>query len=124
MADTSFPTLLSAQTQLANKPVQQPSAASDKTKAQLKQAAQQFESIFLSEMFGLMNQDLPTDGPFDGGQGEAMMRSMLSDQYAKAVVSRGGIGLSDTVYRELLAYQESGSHAATPASGLGKAGQQ
>lgn len=124
MADGSLPTMLAAQAQLANKPVEQPSVSSDKTKAQLKQAAQQFESIFLSQMFGLMNQDLPTDGPFGGGQGESMVRSLLNDQYSKAVVSRGGIGLSDTVYRELLAYQESGTHAATPATGPSKTGKQ
>ena len=114
MAADTLSTLLSAQTQLANKTVDQPKATPDKTKAQLKDAAQQFESIFLSQMFGLMNQDLPTDGPFDGGQGEGMVRSLLNDQYAKSISSRGGIGLADTVYRELLAYQESGSHAAGP----------
>ncbi len=114
MAADSLSTLLSAQTQLANKPLEQPHVTSDQTKAQLKEAAKQFESIFLSQMFGMMNQSLPTDGPFDGGQGEGMVRSLLNDQYAQAVSDRGGIGLSDTVYRELLAYQESGSHAASP----------
>lgn len=120
MADTALPTLLTAQAQLANKPVEQPSVTPDKTKAQLKQAAQQFESIFLSQMFGLMNQDLPTDGPFGGGQGEGMVRSLLNDQYAKSITARGGIGLSDTVYRELLAYQEGGSHAAAGPGKVGK----
>jgi len=114
MSDASLPTLLSAQSQLANKPIDQPSVTSDKTKAQLKESSKQFENIFLSEMFSLMNQDLPTDGPFDGGEGEGMVRSLLNDQYAKSITNSGGFGLSDTVYRELLAYQESGSHAAGP----------
>ena len=107
-------TLLNAQALISNKPFEGPSATSAKTQAQLKSSAKEFENVFLSEMFSIMNQDLPTDGPFDGGEAEGMMRSMLNDQYAKAVTAKGGFGLSDTVYRELLAYQEGGSHAAGP----------
>jgi flagellar protein FlgJ len=117
MAD---PTIAGAQAALANKPVEAPSATPSKTKTQLLQSAKQFESVFLSEMFGLMNKDLPTDGPFDGGEGEGMMRSMLNDQYAKSIAGRGGFGLSNTVYRELLAYQEGGSHAAPDPSKTSK----
>jgi Rod binding domain-containing protein len=117
MAD---PSILGAQALLANKPVEAPGAVSGKTKAQLQEAAKQFESVFISQMFGLMNEDLPTEGPFFGGQGESMIRSMMNDQYAKSISARGGVGLSDTVYRELLAYQEGSSHAA---AGPSKAGQ-
>ena len=114
MTDTTASTLLNAQTLVSNKGFEKPSATSAKTQEQLKQSAKEFENVFLSEMFNVMNQDLPTDGPFDGGEAEGMMRSMLNDQYAKAITARGGFGLSDRVYRELLAYQEGGSHAAGP----------
>ena len=120
MSDTTAATLLNAQALISNKPFEGPSATSAKTQEQLKSSAKDFESVFLSEMFSIMNQDLPTDGPFDGGEGEGMMRSMLNDQYAKAITARGGFGLSDTVYRELLAYQEGGSHAAAGPSKVGK----
>jgi peptidoglycan hydrolase FlgJ len=117
MADPT--SLAVAQAALANKPIDAPTGVSAKTDAQLHEAAKQFESVFLSEMFGFMNEGLPTDGPFGGGNGEAMMRSVLNDQYAKSVVARGGIGISDTVYKELLAIQE-GAHNA----GAGAKGQQ
>ena len=117
MTDTT--TLAAAQTALQSKPIDAPtsSGVTPKTDAQLHEAAQKFESVFLSEMFGFMNESLPSDGPFDGGNGEAMMRSVLNDEYAKSVAARGGIGLSQTVYRELLAIQEGHQNAAPGAKG-------
>jgi len=38
-----------------------------------------------------------------------MFRSMLTAEYGKQVTKRGGLGIADQVYRELLRAQE-GSH--------------
>jgi Rod binding domain-containing protein len=72
-------------------------------------AAQNFESVFLSEMFKLMFESLPTDGPFGGGSGEAMFRPLLVDEYSKKLAQQGGIGLSAAVQKEMLKLQESQS---------------
>lgn len=69
-------------------------------------AAQDFESQFVSTMFQSVFQGLKTDGPFDGGQGEEMFRSLLVDQYAQGMTKSGGIGLADTVYSEIIKLQE------------------
>ena len=69
-------------------------------------AAQDFESQFLSSMFQSMFKGLKTDGPFGGGQGEEMFRSLLVDQYSQQMTKSGGVGLADTVYSEILKLQE------------------
>lgn len=88
------------------------SAAVSQAKDQLRDlkgagdAARNFESVFLSEMFKLMSENLPTDGPFGGGASEAMFRPLLVDEYARELSRQGGIGLSDAVHREMLKLQE------------------
>jgi Rod binding domain-containing protein len=72
----------------------------------LKTAAQNFESVFLSQMFSQMFKDVGTDTVFGGGQGEEMFRSLLLDEYAKQVAKRGGLGIGDAVMRTLISQQE------------------
>ncbi|HSZ74379.1 MAG TPA: rod-binding protein [Rhizomicrobium sp.] len=85
-------------------PVQPPH--SQATIAAAKKAAQQFESVFVSEFLGSMFEGISTDGPFGGGQGEEMFRSLMLDQYGKEIVARGGFGLSASITKQLLAHQE------------------
>lgn len=70
--------------------------------------AQDFESQFISTMAQSMFAGVKTDGPFDGGQGEDMFRSMLVDQYGKEMTKAGGIGIADKIYGEILKLQEQG----------------
>jgi Rod binding domain-containing protein len=85
-------------------PVQAPHATANVAAA--KKAAQDFESVFLSQLMGSMFEGISTDPPFGGGQGEQMFRSMMIDEYAKKITAQGGIGLSDIVTRQLLKGQE------------------
>jgi len=71
-----------------------------------KQAAQQFESVFITQFLGEMFSGISTDGPFGGGQGEEMFRSLMMDEYGKQIAANGGFGLSDAIQRELLKTQE------------------
>ncbi len=43
---------------------------------------------------------------FGGGQSEKVYRSMLNQYYAEAVSKRGGIGIADAVYSEILKLQQ------------------
>ena len=43
--------------------------------------------------------------PFNGGQGEAAFKSFMSDAMAKQMVRSGGVGLADTVGKEMLKLQ-------------------
>ena len=93
-------TLQAAQAQAAK----QPARMADPAKA--KQAAQDFEAQFLSQMIGQMFAGVSTNGLFDGGNGEKMFRSLLFDQFGKVLARAGGIGIADAVQREILKHQE------------------
>jgi Rod binding domain-containing protein len=69
-------------------------------------AGKDYEGVFISEFMGEMFQGISTDGPFGGGQGEAMFRSVMLDQYGKQIAARGGFGLSAAITKQLLAHQE------------------
>lgn len=69
-------------------------------------AAKEFEAMFLSQMFGHVFDGLKTDGPFGGGHGEKMYRSLLVDEYGKTMARAGGIGIADKVMQEMLRNQE------------------
>ena len=69
-------------------------------------SAKEFESVFISQFLGTMFSGIPTDGPFGGGQGEEMFRSMMVNEYGKSIESRGGFGLANAVTRQLLKHQE------------------
>ena len=76
-----------------------------KTRAQAEMVAQQFERMFISEMLRPMFEGIETDGPFSGGNAEATFRPMLIDQYADAIAKGGGVGISDSVLKEILRMQ-------------------
>ena len=82
-----------------------PGVADDAFRAKAKDAANKFEAQFLSQMLGQMFEGIATDGPFGGGFGEGMWRSMMTDAMAKKMTQAGGIGVSDTVQREMLKMQ-------------------
>jgi Rod binding domain-containing protein len=86
------------------------------SKAQITAKAQEFEGVFITQMLGQMFEGLSTDGPFGGGQGEQMFRSLMLDEYGKQIAKQGGIGVADSVTRELLKHQEMAQAAANNAA--------
>lgn len=71
-----------------------------------KRAAQEFEALFLSEMLAPVFESIDTNGMFGGGQGEEIYRSMMVQEYGKAIAQSGGVGIADAVQREILKMQE------------------
>jgi len=69
-----------------------------------------FEEVFLSEMFNHVFSGIGTNSLFGGGKGEDMWKSLLVNEYARVTTLRGGVGIADTVKREMLKIQEQ-SHA-------------
>lgn len=72
----------------------------------VRQVSEEFEAVFMSTMLSQMFAGVPTDGPFGGGQGEEMFRSLLIEEYGSTIAKSGGIGLADDIARDLLALQE------------------
>jgi peptidoglycan hydrolase FlgJ len=85
-------------------PIRPPAASGNAAGAS--KAAKEFESIFISQFLGSMFSGISTDGPFGGGEGEEMFRSLMLDEYGKAIEERGGFGLAASVTKELLKQQE------------------
>ena len=71
-----------------------------------RQAALEFEAVFLAQMMGPMFQGLSTQGPFGGGHAEEVYRSLLIDEYGKLIAKTGGVGIADQVMAEILKTQE------------------
>jgi flagellar protein FlgJ len=71
----------------------------------LRRAAEEFESVFLSEMLGPMFEGIDTEGLGGGGMGEQIFRPMLIERYAEAIGRAGGVGIADSVVREFMRMQ-------------------
>ena len=69
-------------------------------------AAADFEAVFIGQMFEQMWSEVKTDGPFGGGTGERVFRSLMIQEHRPQIAGQGGIGLADSVKRELIAMQE------------------
>ncbi|MGA2289691.1 flagellar assembly peptidoglycan hydrolase FlgJ [Bradyrhizobium sp.] len=78
---------------------------SPKAQARTKATATDFEAVFLNSMFAQMTSGLKGEGPFGDTPGTGVWRSMLTEQYSKNFAKAGGIGISSSVYRELILQQ-------------------
>lgn len=75
----------------------------------IKNTAQQFESVFLTNMLEEMFAGIQEqEGPLGtgAGPGQSAWRSMLTEEYANTIAKSGGVGVADHVQRELIALQE------------------
>jgi Rod binding domain-containing protein len=77
----------------------------------IRQSAEEFESVFIAQMLRPMFSGLGAEAPFGGGVGEDIWRSMQVDEFAKAIMRSGGIGLSEAIGREMLSLQEAKEQA-------------
>ncbi len=68
--------------------------------------AQEFEGYFLSQFVERMFQGVPKDKLAGSGNSEEIFRGLMSQEYGKSMSARGGIGIADQVYREILKTQE------------------
>jgi peptidoglycan hydrolase FlgJ len=74
------------------------------------QAAEDFEAVLLGQMTKYMfDTNSGGDSSFKGGFAEETWQGMMSEQMGKQIAQRGGIGLADNVYREMLRLQNAGA---------------
>jgi peptidoglycan hydrolase FlgJ len=86
---------------------------SPQAQAKAKSTAQDFEAMFLGQMFSQMTSGLQGEGPFGNTPGTGVWRSMLTDQYSKSFAKAGGVGISNEVYRSLILQQAKQNSAAS-----------
>lgn len=81
-------------------------AAKPLSLARIKEAASEFEAVFLGGMLEEVFANVGDEGPFDGGEGSNIWRSLRTEEFARAIARAGGIGLAEHVERHLIAMQE------------------
>lgn len=81
----------------------------NKISPEIKAAAEDFESVFISQMVSHMFSGLEPDPVFGGGAGEDMFRSMMIQEYGKQMAKTGGIGVSKQIQKAILDIQEAQS---------------
>lgn len=71
--------------------------------AKLKDAVQQYEQVFLKQLFAEMRKSIPKTNMFgeEPSKEQEMFEDMLDDERAKAWSQSGGIGLASIMYDQL-----------------------
>lgn len=84
---------------------------SEKNRAKAEETAENFEAFFITKMMESMFEGVSTDGMFGGGHAEKIYRSMLLDEYGKAMAKTGSIGIKDDIMAAILQMQEAENFA-------------
>ena len=88
------------------------------SKAKAWKTATEFESMFLESSLDRLTQSEGTDGPLgENGTGGGVYRSMLTKEYAGQIVKSGGVGIADSIFREIIKMQGAANNGASHAQG-------
>ena len=86
--------------------IDQSSKASPADIQRARQAAEEFEAIFLSQLMKNMSTGLKADSTFGGGFAEDLYQDVLNEKIGEQIAKTGGIGISDAIFKELIKEQE------------------
>ncbi|GAB6053144.1 hypothetical protein JCM17960_19640 [Magnetospira thiophila] len=89
---------------MAGKTYSQPKAIADQ--GRMRKVAEDFEAMFLGQMLQPMFNDLGAEEPFGGGHAEKVWRSLMVDEFGKEMTRAGGIGIADSIMRQMIMLQE------------------
>lgn len=67
----------------------------------LKKACADFESLFLNYMLKSMRSSVPKGSIIDQSEESKMLKSMFDEKLADEISSNGGLGLGETLFRQL-----------------------
>lgn len=79
----------------------QESAKGPMTPEKAKKVAHEFEAMFISQMLQHMMSDSAGEDAFGGGETDEIYKSMMVDEYGKAITKSGGIGIAAHIERTL-----------------------
>ena len=82
-----------------------PTGMTPAAQRQLRDTAQEVESLFLSQMLKTMRQASPNGRGLLSGQGQRVYQEMMDEQLGRALAKGGGIGLADLLVRDVLRRQ-------------------
>lgn len=67
----------------------------------LKESVQQFEAIFIQQMYKEMRKTIPDDGLIQRGNADDIYSQLQDLEAAKITAQRGGIGLAELMMKQL-----------------------
>jgi peptidoglycan hydrolase FlgJ len=82
-----------------------PTSTPDKI-AKATRAAHEFEGMFAAQILSPMWEGMEVNETFGGGHGEEVFRTMLLQEYGKAIANSGSLGLANHVKQAMLKTQE------------------
>ncbi len=85
---------------------QRAALSKQQNEAAIDKVAEDFEAFFAGAYFEQMFSGIEPDAVTGGGEGESMFRSLMVQEYGKAVARQRVLGIADIVKRQLLALQE------------------
>jgi Rod binding domain-containing protein len=85
---------------------QRAALAKQQNEAAIDKVAEDFEAFFAGSYFEQMFSGIQPDPITGGGEGESMFRSLMIQEYGKAVARQHVLGIADVVKRQLLQLQE------------------
>ena len=68
----------------------------------VKEQAQEFEAIFIQQMYKEMRKTIPNDGLIQRGNADDMYTQLQDLEAARITAKQGGIGLADMMMKQLL----------------------
>lgn len=69
--------------------------------ASLKKSSQEFETLFVMEMFKAMRKAVPEGGLFEKNQSTEIFTEMLDMETAKATTAGKGLGIAEAMYAQM-----------------------
>lgn len=97
----SMPQPLSALTLQANQLNKIPVTKGVSDDAKLREAANDFEAIFIQQMLKTMRKTSFESDLLPKSEGEKVFQSLLDEQYALLSAKSGSLGLSEMIYQQL-----------------------
>jgi flagellar protein FlgJ len=70
--------------------------------ARLKDVAQQFEAIFIQQMYAEMRKTIPDDGLIQRSNADEIYAQLQDQEAARITAQQGGIGLADLMMEQLM----------------------
>ena len=71
------------------------------SKKDIEKAAKDFESFFAYYLLKVMRESVPKGGVLNSGMGENVYNSLIDENIAEGISSRGGLGLSDLIIKQM-----------------------
>jgi flagellar protein FlgJ len=79
-----------------------PKQAPGRDPQKIKEVAQQFEAIFVQQIFKEMRNTIPEGGLIERGNADDIYAQLQDAEAAKVMTERGGIGLAELMLQQLL----------------------